>query len=316
MSMALNVFQLLIIHVFSWLCLGMALNFFTILPAAWFRAGLRYVVLYFLVPCFMFEKILNQMDYSDSINVLYLSAAAVIMVLGACLITWAQLRWLTRQKGMHGSILLCGSFNNYGFIVYPLVLNMFGEKALALTFSFTLPTDALLWSLGIYLLQNNKKDGVKWREVFSPPFIVFMISLGLAFGGARSHMPDVIFSILKFPGYLTIPTALICIGGLFYESFRGSSARVHCAGEVLRTLLTRTVILPLIWVVIIGLFIHHSPVREILLIEAIMPASMGTVALISIYGGHQVFGVIYSSLSNIISIITIPLYWAFIKILL
>jgi predicted permease len=192
------------------------------------------------------------------------------------------------------------------------VLSLLGDKALALALVYTLTGDALLWSFGIYILQRVPNSKIRWREVISPPAIAVVLSVLLAFAGLPRHLPEGFFTCLHYPALLTVPLGLFCAGGVYFHALRQVQLKDLPFRQIGYSTISRIIFLPCFWICIVLLTVPVSVARKIFFIEAVMPTSVVTVALVAIYGGNHRFAVLYAVLTNIISIVSVPLYMSFI----
>jgi len=304
---AIDIFTLLCTHVFFWMSLG-----FIIARREWISPSrlqwfMKKVVINILFPILMLEKILQNLVLSDLKSLFLLSGGAIFMIFFSWGITGLWVKKVCSGDEMVRSVWFCNSFHNYGFIAYPLISHLLGDKALALIFLFTFTTEALIWSFGIVIL-TKKQSGTKWKEILNVPFLTIIMAVSIALSGGAKPLPPVFFQGLHYPGLLAIPLALICVGGVFYFSMKEIRWNQLPLRALLFSLMSRTVVLPLLWIAISLYILPQSTAGLLLCIEAIMPASVGIVVIISIYGGDQKFAAIFSFLSNLVAIITIPIY--------
>ena len=309
---SLEILKLLTTDVFSWMLLGVVLTWVGIFTQKRIQFFLKKVVINFLFPCLILEKILLNLVLVDIPNIALLFGGALIMFLGSCFISSFWVPHTVKDPPTVNSMMLCNTFHNYGFMVFPICLSLLGEKGLALTLIYSFTGDALLWSLGIYLVQRKPGIRVSGKGIITPPAIAVCLSVFLALAEAPKFIPSQIFSILHYPALLTIPMALIASGGIFFISLSSINKKDLPIKEISLSLISRMIFLPILWLFCISLFLPESMAKSILSIEAIMPASVVIVALVTIYGGNQKFAVLFSLITNMIAIITIPLYLKFI----
>jgi len=209
--------------------------------------------------------------------------------------------------------LLSGSFHNYGFIIFPLALSMFGAKAMSYAFAFAVTCDALFWSYGVYLINSEKFSEVPIKEVISPPFLAVLFSITLVATGVSPNVPVFLLDILYYPAKIAIPVALICIGGVFYYSFSGIKKENLHLRELGINYGFRHLIFPVIWVLLASMLPVSELTKKIFYLEAIMPASVGIVVMVALYEGDEKFTVFFSTTSNLFAVATIPVGWLIIE---
>jgi predicted permease len=230
------------------------------------------------------------------------------MFFGSSALTYLWVSKVARDRPTENAMLLCNTFQNYGFMVFPLALHFFGEKGLALSLIFTLTYDGLLWSAGIYMLIRKPGAAINWREIITPPAVTVCIAVILALIGLPRIIPAQVYTVLHFPAMFTIPLALIGSGGIFFHSLIGIKWQDIPVREVASSLVSRMLFLPLFWMGIIAFMVPDSMARSILYIEAVMPAAVVPVVLVAIYGGNQRYSVIFVILTHLAAVLTIPVY--------
>jgi predicted permease len=303
-----EILKVLTTDILSWMVLGIVLAWLKLLPKERIQFLHRKVVINVLFPCLILEKILKNLELSDGYNMALLFGGALVMFFGSFALSYLWVPKVARDRPMENSMLLCNTFQNYGFMVFPLALHFFGEKGLALSLIFTLTYDALLWSAGIYMLIRKPGAAVNWREIMNPPAVTVCIAVILALTGFPKIIPAQVYTVLHLPAMFTIPLALIGSGGIFFHSLTGIKWQDIPVREIASSLVSRMLFLPLFWMGIIAFMVPDSMARSILHIEAVMPAAVVPVVLVAIYGGNQRYAVLFILLTHIISIITVPLY--------
>ncbi len=329
MISSLDLAQLLLAKVFVFIgagALAARVGFYT--PAV-SQFVLRNIVMRALLPLLIFEKVLSQLRPDDGGPVAWCFFGALVMV-GVSTVTGRLLwPWVapapetperradaapeggTADSGdgarrLYRSFLLVNAFHNYGFLVYPLVLALYGPKGLSLSFVFALTCDGLFWSLGISLIRG--RAAARWQEILNPPFLTLLAATALAFLGTAEHLPPGLLGAIGSVTVVTIPLALTTVGAAFMHALRGMKSRPPALRALTSSILMRAVAFPALFAGAALLLLPPSLVRSVLIVQAIMPASMGVVILSALYDGDHSFIVSASGISNLLSILTIPLY--------
>ncbi|MBF0431594.1 MAG: AEC family transporter [Fibrobacteria bacterium] len=303
-----EIFKIILLNIFSYMALGFLAAWLGIFSQPRIQFVMRKVVINFLFPCLVADKILKNLEITDFTNAIILFIGALVMFIGNWLIVRLWIPRVAQDRITENTMLHCNTFHNYGFMVFPLVIAFLGDKALALTLIYTLTGDGLLWSFGIYLLQRDPNSKVKWKEIITPPAIAVVVSVFLAFTGLSQFIPREIFFLSYYPALIAVPVALVGAGGIFYHAFSGIKLERLPIKELAYSLLSRMILLPLFWSVVIYFCIPVYPARQILFFEAIMPASVVMVALVAIYHGNKQYAVVFSLATILFSIVTIPFY--------
>ena len=315
---------LLLEKVFAFMALGALFARFGFYTPAVTRFVLRNFVVRLLLPLLIFEKVVGTLSTRDAAGMALSFGGALAMVFGASAL--ARLSWViiasrrepagvpntTAREARNRSkrsFVLVNSFHNYGFIAYPLILELYGSGGLALAFVFALTCDALFWSYGVSVIDGHAR--VRWSEVINPPFVTVLLSVTLAFWGLRERIPGqlstFLFRDLGVITAITIPLALSTVGGAFFHSLRTVRGRPPDTVGIVLSVLLRALVLPAFFLTLF-LLLPPTPARSVLLVEAVMPASIGVVILSALYDGDHAFIVIVSVISNLLGLLTIPLY--------
>lgn len=311
----LELLILLLRDLFSYLVLGALILHFRIIKASFVAWFMKKVVVNVFFPLLIFQNTLLNLtqEQIQSSYSMVLLACAFIFLSFFLMLLFSRLTTYTINKN---SFILSGTFHNYGFTVIPLVSNLLGEKALPLAFTFILSCEALFWSLGTFILAKNK-GRISIKQILSAPFVTLVISFLWVYLGYHGIVPNSFLKLLSYPTKLTIPLALTCIGGIFYASI------VLEAGEqkktikeslreylkpVIAVLSFRHLFMPGLLILLISFLSLNKEQSTISQIEAVMPASVGIVFLANLYGGSVRYLAIYSTLSNLISIISIVVW--------
>ena len=209
--------------------------------------------------------------------------------------------------------------NNYLFLPLPLVLFRYGDRGVALLVFSSVGFEVLLWSLGVMLFSRAERKRDRLKSLFSPPFVVLLLSLTLV--TARDLLPwpeppawlalaaNTFRGGLKTLGAATIALSMLVAGSRFatlkFETILGW--RIWFVSAI------RLVAVPLIMIPVLG-WIPLDPVaRGILYIISVMPSAMVSVLFSERYGGDTDFIAGGLLLTHLWALVTVPLFlaWAF-----
>lgn len=136
-------------------------------------------------------------------------------------------------------IFVQGAFRgNLGIIGIALVLNAYGTEMLAVS-SLYMAFIAILENPVSVLLLKSKQHRV-YKSILSNPLII-AVFLGLLVSGLHISIPTFITESGQYLAQMTLPLALICIGGsLYWKNFQ-----LH-QKEVIAAALCKLIIMPLL----------------------------------------------------------------------
>ncbi|MCB1172132.1 MAG: hypothetical protein KDK39_01145 [Leptospiraceae bacterium] len=324
--------------VFLWIGVGFLLARLRWLQASHFNFILQWLVVRTLFPLLIFSNIWRHLTMEQLPLTILLAVAASVMIVMAALTSIVVCRVF--RPAYPRIFQVAGSLHNYGFAVYPLVQSLLGAASLPLAFVFIVTCDVWFWIIGKGRLTahwaqsvNNEFRLPVLRAILSAPLVAVIAGLLFVISGWRDGLA------LEFPAWLSgtaqaaIPMALISIGGISQNALRSQTPAITrlIQRDTVLLLGLRQVLLPLCWGVILALIPLKSEVRVILAIEAVMPASLGIIFLVSLYTrplsaprlaatvaadiasqtdyqtGLQ-FCTRFSLISNLLGLITVPLW--------
>lgn len=134
------------------------------------------------------------------------------------------------DDGKDRAVFIQGSFrSNYAIVGIALVANMFGEHALgkaAMVLAFIAPLYNVLSVIALAFPVRQEKQlsfGKMVLEIITNPIILAAV-VALPFSHFQIHLPQILFKTVNYLAALTLPLALLGIGGaLNFESIKKDS---------------------------------------------------------------------------------------------
>jgi malonate transporter and related proteins len=210
-----------VMPVFLLVFIGIFLKRIGIIDDTFCRRSSRFVFVV-AMPALVFTK-LSGSSYSDAVNLAQIVYLYVALVISFVLALFLSL--LFTKKGQDRGAFVHGSFRgNFAIMGLALINNAFGPEALAeaaLILTFLMPVYNVLGVFAL-TLPMHKESGLRPREIIlniikNPLIIAVLISL--PFSLLKIPIPIIINSTLNYLADLTLPLALIAIGGSL--SFKG-----------------------------------------------------------------------------------------------
>jgi predicted permease len=310
---SLEIFLLLLTDVFLWMFVGCILANLPNWKEQWTHWILKRVGIGVLLPIVMAGKVLTHLGSEHIQKASWMVLGAVFMLT----ISWALTKgWVTLffpHSNIKRALIFTNSFHNYGFMAYPIVYALWGEEALALIFFYACTCDALIWSIGILLIREKRK-GLPWKKLLTPPFVALLIATPIALLWGPFNPSSWVEQSLHYGREVTFPLLLICTGYFLYRALKGIRLHHVWNRELFVSLTFRHLVAPFFWIGFVYLIVEDVLSSKLLSIEAIMPASIGTIALVTLYGSSSNkevecrFAGMYALLSNLLATITIPLF--------
>ena len=212
------------------------------------------------------------------------------------------------RRMFHFQSTLC----NYVFLPMPLVMYAFGDAGVGLLSLSTVGSEIGVWTVGVIAISGGFRLK-QLRNMLNMPMIAVILSIiTLAFkeflpwtpapGSLFASVCSSLLSTAKMFGAGTVAIAMIVAGSRMTEL----NSRSLFNGLQLFTAFVRLVAVPAVCIALIYLLPFAADVRNILVIVAVMPASVASVAIGDIFGGDNESIAASVLLTHILCILTVP----------
>ena len=200
--------------------------------------------------------------------------------------------------------------SNGGFLGNPVLEAIYGTAGAFYAAVFMFPVRVVMWSVGISVfLKGTSKEGKRESvvlKILTNPCIVVMF-IGAIIMGIGIPLPTFITKTIQGVSNCNMPLSMMMIGMFLAE--------IQPKGLIDRTMVFYTVVrLIAIPVIIFGITAFlpiDAMLRGVTVIIAAMPAPITTALLSAKYNGDEKYATGMIFLSTIISLVTLPLWSAF-----
>jgi predicted permease len=277
----------------------------------WLRAeadaSLSMITIRILYPCFILFHILeNGNTKLDGATTLMIAFGFASILIGFFL-AWFASKVLRIEEESVRTFRFCAGIFNYGFIAIPVALAFFDTNIVVNIILFNLGVEIAIWTIGILILTANK---LSLKGLLNPPAIAVVIGLALQTTGGKQLIPSFFWEVIEILGQCSIPIGLLLIGGSFYQlmdNFRFSNGlRTEIA-----SLLVRNLLFPCLVICFVASKFCPSNIpylREVLVIQAAMPAGIFAVVIVRNYSANSVAAMRTISVTMLVSLITLPIW--------
>ncbi len=221
----------------------------------------------------------------------------------------------TYQKNIYKYALTFGNFGFMGNAIVPAILgSVFGDSVLYYYLLFTLPLQTAVNTWGIYvLIPKENRQGSPLKNLINPIFISIIIGMLLGLTGFGEKLPSFITDVLSNCSNCMAPVAMILtgfiVGGYNFKELLSNK-------KVYITTFLRLFIIPAV-IVGIMILIKASPMIVLFATFAYAtPLGMNTVVFPAAYGGETKTGASMAMISHTLSIITIPIMYALVSMII
>jgi predicted permease len=274
-----------------------------------------HVVFHVMYPCFILSKMLGSEALRNGSVVAWSIGIGFseLLVGGLVGFLFGILLRLEKGNGLRTFAFSVG-IQNFGFTAIPIVQQLWGDAAVAVLIVHNLGVELSIWTVGVMLMSNDKR--IPWKKLINGPAI--SVVLGLILVGLRvdryfvGNFDFYLFGpmreAMKWLGNGAFPLALVITGALMFDMVRVEkpSARIALGGSVLRLL-----VIPLIILAAAKWLPLSLELRQVLVVQAAMPAAMSPLLIAKLYGGRPGIAAQIIVASTVISLFTLPWVIAF-----
>jgi len=265
-----------------------------------------------MYPCFILDNILGSSSVKDPSSVAWGIGLGFLFPVVGMALAWVVAGWLGYAKGSgRRTFALSSGIQNFGYTAIPVVQQLWvGTGAMAMLFVHNLGTELAIWSVGVMLISGDKK--IPWKRLVNGPVVAVVAGLslvaldwdGMRTSDAGEALPGVIRTTLKWLGVGAFPLAIFTTGGIMMDMIGKErfSLKASIGGSILRL-----AVIPLI--MLLGARFSCAPVelKQVLIVQAAMPAAMTPILLAKLYGGRPSVAVEIVVASTVLSLFTLPL---------
>jgi len=206
--------------------------------------------------------------------------------------------------------------NNYGYMAIPVAASLFGADSptMGVLLVYNVGIELMFWTFGILVLTGKVDRGV-WRKLLNPPLLALVAGLAMNFaglpeaGGTLGSFYHVLLAALKMLGACAVPLGLMVSGATMCDLVKSGEWLGRWQVPALGLFL-RNALLPALCVVF-ALSLSITPeLKQVLIVQASMPAAVFPIVLARFYGGSPAVAVQVILSSVILGLLTIPLWMA------
>lgn len=264
--------------------------------------GIMHMVFSVMFPCFILDRMLGAEALKNPQTLvtgvgLGFGLISAGMALGYLV---GKIIGLRTGEGIRTFALGAGC-QNYGFAAIPVVEVLWGTSAVAVLFVHNIGVETAIWSVGVMLLTGER--GIRWRRLVNGPIIAVVIGLTLVLLGIDDRITGPARIAMSMIGIGAFPLAIMMTGASIMDlvGTEKPSWKIISGAMLVRIILAPSLI------ILSAKFIPMVPeLRQVLLVQASMPAAMGTILLAKLYGGRPAVAVQIVVATTVISIFTLP----------
>ena len=190
---------------------------------------------------------------------------------------------------------------NFGFTAVPVVEILWGTSALALLFVHNLGVETAIWSVGVMLMSGENK--IPWKRLINGPIIAVIIAITLVTLHLDDKITGPIRTSISMLGTGAFPLAILITGATMLDLVASEKPSWKI---VIASCLVRLIAIPALIILAAKLIPMALELRQILLVQAAMPAALVPILLAKLYGGRPAIAVQVVIATTIVSLVTLP----------
>ena len=197
----------------------------------------------------------------------------------------------------------CMVFGNVGFIGFPILQSLFGDKGLFMGAFFVISFHLVLWTWGIAILARKRSDiKLTVRKIFIN-FGTVPSAIGISLFLLNFEMPKFITSTLGYLGDMCTPVSMLIIGALLA---RTNLLSLFKSFKVYYLSAMRLIISPLIICVVMTLVGFPADMTLFMTAVCCLPSATTVSMLSEMYGLKSEYSAQLVGMSSFLSLLTIP----------
>jgi hypothetical protein len=296
----------LVLPVFAVIAAGAAAR-----RAGWLRPeadeSLLKLVVNLLYPCLIFSNVLGNGALRTPGNLLAGPVMGFVTMAGGIGLAYGVAKWagFAVGRGLRTFAFSVGIFN-YGYMAIPLVEALFGRETLGVLFVFNVGCEAAIWTVGILVLAGvSVRDG--WRRLFNAPVFALVLAVILNVSGAGAWLPQIVKTAVAMCGASAVPLGLLVIGATLVEYFGAPRTLVDRKVTPLACAL-RLGLIPVLMLALAALLPLPREVKQVLIVQAAMPAGVLPIVIAKHYGGQPLTAVQVVLGTTAAGLLVVPLW--------
>jgi hypothetical protein len=185
------------------------------------KSHISHLVLNITLPLYIFTAM--QFEFSKDVlkeagQLVVISFAFYLVVTLVSYLYTYIFRYKDMKRDVYQYVLI---FSNVGYMGYPIMYELAGEKGMFYAAIYNLSFNVLTWTLGVFIMSRHKNNETaidfktKIRHVINPSLIA--VILGFSFFMLSIKVPPLFLETLKSVGQVTTPLSMMFIGIILAE---------------------------------------------------------------------------------------------------
>lgn len=261
--------------------------------------ALSAVGVYLFLPCTIFNSFSKSFTTQNLrlYTPLFIGSLCILLVL--MVFSRFTSRRLTKNSYERSVFFYSLIVPNYGHMGYAMAEGLFGAEGLLYLILFSLPVSLFTYTIGFSLLT---KRPISLKKLYNP--VTMALFLGILFGLSGLKLPALATTFLSKSAACMAPTGMLLTGLTISEydlksMFLNRKAYVVC--------LLRLVVIPVVIALALRAVTENAILTQTAVLFYSMPCGLNTIIFPKLVGEDCSAGASLALLSNLLSMVTIPL---------
>lgn len=270
-------------------------------------ASLLKLVVNLFYPCLVFRAVLGSSAIGDMTNLAWAPLLGFGVVVAGFAIGFpaGRLAGLSKGTGLRTFAVSVGLFN-WAYIPIALVTGLFPAGTLGVLFVFNVGVEFAMWTVGIVLMAGGSlREG--WRHLINPVVISLILAVSLNLAGHGASIPLPVQLTIDALAACAIPLGLVLIGAMLSEHIDRPMDLLNVRVIGMASLV-RLGLLPVVFIVLAKFLPISVELKQVLVVQAAMPAATFPIVMARHYGGHPLTAVQVVAGTTVIALFLIPIW--------
>lgn len=263
-------------------------------------AALSKLEFYVFAPALTFKSFISNVTPDALFSKDSLLVLGCVTVIATYMMSKLIALLFSKKRYERGIISYAFTVPNYGYMGYALMLALFGEKMLFSMMVFAIPLSIFTYSEGYRIL--SEQQGFSLRKIVNPSIIAIILGsiAGLFFHDGISFVNPIINPAAQ----CMAPVAML-LTGITVAEFNLKKTFLNARSYIIVVL--KLLIIPVLMLYVLKMFNVNKVVITVIMMIYAMPVGMNTIIFPKLRNEDCRLGVSLVTISNILSIVTIPL---------
>ncbi len=276
-----------------------------------FNKRLTRLILDVTLPLMILSSVLGQTgkkEYGKIAEVIAVSLAIYMVLPIISVIVIKILRFRKEEQGLY---IFMHTYSNVGFMGFPIINALYGEKALLYAAILNIMFNLSIYSVGIIIVNygSGKKEAMNLKHLLSPGILGSIAALLLYFVPVK--FPVAVTGAVDSIGHLTSPLAMLLIGSNLANM---KLREVFNDWRVYMFAVVKQFIVPMLCWPVLYYAISDEFIRGVIFVLILMPVANTAVLYATRYEVGEKLATKNVFMTTVLSIITIPVAFMFLTV--